>query len=104
LTGFLAVQPSVDISIAPSFIQTLLAGDEGFAGLVLRNVTPGGGTFAIWTSRADSPENFPTLAIEYEVVPEPGTLLLVGTVLAACGRRALRRASGRPQAGSVRLT
>jgi hypothetical protein len=35
------------------------------------------------------------LTVEYEVVPEPGTLLLMGTALAACGRRLHKRSGKR---------
>jgi hypothetical protein len=92
LTSFTPNALTLDIGIDPEFLQNLLLSGEAFAGLALRNVTMGGGVFTVWT--VDGPAaTDPTLEIVYEVVPEPGTLLLAGTALAACGRRMFRRAS-----------
>jgi hypothetical protein len=86
LASFHPVVPSFDISIGSSFLQELLLAGEGFAGLALRNVTIPQGTFTLWN--VDGPAaTRPTLTIEYEVVPEPSTLVLVGCTLAVCGRR-----------------
>lgn len=94
LTTFQPNALSVDIPIASGFLQGLLLSDEDFAGFALRNVTVPGGVFTLWT--VDGPAaSDPTLEIEYSVVPEPSTLLLVGTALAACGRRAFKRTFGK---------
>jgi hypothetical protein len=81
---------TVDLAMAPVFIQTLLAADEDFAGFMLRNVTVPSGVFTIWTTDSGFEDLFPTLAIDYEMVPEPGSLLLVGTALIFLARRARR--------------
>jgi hypothetical protein len=93
LTVFHPNALSIDISIDPGFLQDLLSAGEGFAGFAIRNVTVPGGVFTVWT--VDGPAaTEPTLAIEYleaTVVPEPGTLLLVGTALATSAMRRCRR-------------
>jgi hypothetical protein len=84
---------AIDISIAPLFLQGLLAAGEDFAGFDVRNVTVQGGVFVVWT--VDGPAaTDPTLAIEYvddTAIPEPATLLLLGTAMTACGISLRRR-------------
>lgn len=51
----------------------------------------------IWTASSGFEHLYATLAIDYELVPEPGSLLLVGTALvlgARCAARAVRRTDG----------
>lgn len=99
LTTFQPNALTVNIPIDPGFLQGLLLADEDFAGFALRNVTVPSGVFTLWT--VDGPAaTDPTLEIEYAVVPEPSTLLLVGTALAACGRRAFKRAVGKAMSAS----
>jgi hypothetical protein len=96
-TNFLTVfQPNlltIDIPIEAGFLQGLLSVGESFAGFAIRNVTVPGGVFTVWT--VDGPAaTAPTLAIEYvdgSTVPEPATLILVGTALAAGASRLRRR-------------
>ncbi len=47
----------------------------------------------MWSMDSGFDDRFPTLTVDYDVVPEPGTLLLVGSALAAAGARRLRRSS-----------
>jgi hypothetical protein len=98
LAGFLPVAPSFDIALGTLFLQNLVLAGEDFAGFTLRNVTIGGGVFNVWSVEAMA-ANRPTLTVEYEVtpIPEPGTLVLLGTALAACGRR-LHKRSGKRRA------
>jgi hypothetical protein len=91
LTGFVAnAAGAVDIVLDPGFIQGLLTADEDFAGFVVRNVTNPSGVLTMYTSDSGFPQFSPTLEIDYEVVPEPGSLLLVGTALLFIARRARR--------------
>lgn len=91
LTNFVvSVAGSVDIPIDPTFIQGLLTADADFAGFMLRNMTEPSGVFTIWTSSSGFEHLYPTLAIEYELVPEPGSLMLLGTGLILGARRASR--------------
>lgn len=91
LTGFTVIGAGqIDIAIAPAFIQALLTADEDFAGFMLRNVTVPTGVITLWDSTAGFPQFTPTLALEYEVVPEPSTLLLLGTALTLGARYARR--------------
>jgi hypothetical protein len=91
LTGFTVNGAGqIDISLDPGFIQALLTADEDFAGFMLRNVTAPTGVISLWTSDSGFPQFTPTLALEYEVVPEPSTLLLFGTALTLIARRVRR--------------
>lgn len=91
LTSFAVGAPlSVDIAIPITFIQALLNADEDFAGFMLRNMTVPSGVFTIWTVDSGFDEFNPTLAIQYELVPEPGSLLLLGTALILGARHAAR--------------
>jgi hypothetical protein len=93
LTVFHPDALSIVIPIDAAFLQGLLSAGEGFGGFAIRNVTVPGGVFTVWT--VDGPAaTEPTLAIEYlenSAVPEPATLLMVGTALAAGGLRMGRR-------------
>jgi hypothetical protein len=80
----------VDISLDPGFIQGLLTADEDFAGFMLRQATVPSGVLSFWSSDSGFEEFFPTLALEYDVVPEPSTLLLFGTALTLLARRVRR--------------
>ena len=91
---------SVVIPLDPSFIQDLVTANEAFAGFMLRNVTAASGVFTIWTVDSGFDQFNPVLELDVEesqVIPEPGTLVLLGTALAACGgRRAWRRRQRTP--------
>ena len=93
LTTFHPGALSIDISIDPIFLQGLLTAGEDFAGFAIRNVTIPGGVFVVWT--VDGPAaTDPTLAIDYTsdtAIPEPATLLLLGTAMTACGISLRRR-------------
>jgi hypothetical protein len=92
LTGFVAnAAGAVNIAIDPAFIQALLTADEDFAGFIVRNVTVPSGVLSMYTSNSGFPDFFPTLAIEYDAVAEPSTLVLLGSALAFGARRVLRR-------------
>jgi hypothetical protein len=82
---------AVDISIDPGFIQDLLTTDEDFAGFMLRNVTNPSGVLSMWTSDSGFPQFSPTLSLEYEVVPEPSSLVLMATAMALAARRVRRQ-------------
>ncbi len=86
---------SVVIPLDPSFIQDLVTANEAFAGFMLRNVTAASGVFTIWTVDSGFDQFNPVLELDVEesqVIPEPGTLALLGMALAAHGgRRAWRR-------------
>jgi hypothetical protein len=90
---------TVSIPIPVGFLQGLLAADEDFAGLVLRNVTIPFGVFQFYTMDSGFEEFNPRLELDVDVaVPEPGSLALLGTALAAAASRKLagrRRAAGR---------
>jgi hypothetical protein len=79
-----------DLAIAPVFIQALLTADEDFGRFLLRNVTVLAGVYKIGTVDFSVEDLYPTLETAYEMVPEPGSLLLVGTAL-ILGARRLRR-------------
>ena len=79
---------AVDIPIDPGFIQELLTTHEDFAGFMVRNVTSPSGVLSMYTSDSGFPRFSPTLSVEYEVVPEPSSLLLMATGLALAARRA----------------
>jgi hypothetical protein len=102
LAGFSAnAAGAVDIPIDPGFVQELLTTHEDFAGFMVRNMTMPSGVLSIYTSDSGFSHFDPTLAIEYEVVAEPGSLVLLGTGLALAARR-LRR-HGRAGGSSGRL-
>jgi PEP-CTERM motif len=74
------------VAIDPGFVQSLLDTNSGFAGFMVQGLgTPGNDVvFAFWgTSFTVPPEDrppAPELQIEFQpAVPEPGTLLLLGT-------------------------
>jgi hypothetical protein len=78
------------LNIAPLFIQSLIDGAVDYAGFTLRNTTPGGGSFSIYTSDWGETAVHPLLAIEFQAIPEPASLFLLGAGLMAVGMR-LRR-------------
>ncbi len=89
---------SVVIPIDASFIQDLLIAGEAYAGFSLRNVTVPSGVFTFWTVDSGFEQFNPVLELDVDetrVVPEPGSIVLVTTALAAAcaGRR--RRAHSR---------
>ena len=94
------------IPIDASFIQDLLIAGEAYAGFSLRNVTVPSGVFTFWTVDSGFEQFNPVLELEIDetrVIPEPGSIVLVTTALAAAcaGRRQRARQrdtrSGRPR-------
>jgi hypothetical protein len=79
------------VPLPPGFIQNLLDLNEQFAGLGLRDTTIGNGLSFFSVTMLIPPENRPQLAVEYAVVPEPATLLLVASGCAAAAGRRFRR-------------
>jgi hypothetical protein len=80
------------LNLAPFFLQGLIDGSVDYAGFTLRNTTPGGGVFSIYTMNWGDTAVHPSLAIEFQTVPEPASLFLLGTGIMAVGLR-LRRQS-----------
>jgi hypothetical protein len=88
---------SVVIPLDPSFIQDLLIANEAFAGFALRNVTNPSGVFTFWTVDSGFAQFNPVLALEVDdaqVIPEPSSIVLLGTALTACGVPVWRRRRG----------
>jgi hypothetical protein len=90
---------SVAIPLDPSFIQDLLVANEAYAGVALRNVTIPSGVFTFWTVDSGFEQFNPVLELEVDdtrVIPEPGSIALVTTALAACAGRRWRRTHRSP--------
>jgi hypothetical protein len=84
-------QAPLALNIAPLFIQDLIDGGVGYAGFTLRNTTPGGGVFSVNTSDWGDTSVHPSLAIEFQAIPEPATLFLLGAGLMTVSLRLRRR-------------
>jgi hypothetical protein len=105
-TGPLPGDMTVGVAIDPGFIQSLLDTNSTFAGFMVQGIgTPGNSVvFAFWgTSFTVPPEDrppAPELRIEFQpAVPEPGTLLFLGTGLGLLlSRRKLLRCEAAPLA------
>jgi hypothetical protein len=91
LVPTLGNQFALDLAVQTSFLQGLVDAGELFAGFALRNETPGGGVFSIYTIDWGDPTVHPTLTVEFQAVPEPASLMLFGMGLVGIGLRLRRR-------------